>query len=414
MIKLRRAINYKAKSGMLSLVMGISLIIVFITSTLILAAYYFRVGNINMDVEDTLRDNAYFGTQLLLADEMVNDQQMLVDLFGEGQDSVRIELQSWGVYGLGYSAAFKSHRQEQVCFLTGAIPDEPGRGALYLADENQALQLAGSTFINGDVYLPKAGVRVAYIRGKPYTRDKMVYGQVLQSAHQVSGPNIHVLTYLYSLLNDAPKAAHEIPIRDSVVYSFLNRDPLLLLEPNGVVLESTIRGKVIVRSLKKITVSSAADLEDVILVAPEIEIEQGFKGKVQAFATDTLRVQDEVQLLFPSVVGLLGNSNSFMEIGDDSLIEGGVFSVSYNTPGIIKMNQRATLFGQLYTSGVLEFYGNVYGSVMCQKFLVRLGMGTFENHLVDVLLDSKFIKDDGFTGTHLLRTTRKGIVKWMQ
>ena len=47
---------------------------------------------------------------------------------------------------------------------------------MYLADQNKPLSLTGRTQITGNCYLPKAGVKRAYIEGKSFVGNKLING----------------------------------------------------------------------------------------------------------------------------------------------------------------------------------------------------------------------------------------------
>ena len=60
------------------------------------------------------------------------------------------------------------------------------------------------------------------------------------------------------------------------------------------------------------------DLYDVIISAPEIKIEKGFKGRVHLFASKKIALASEINLLFPSTLWV---HHTASEIKDDVAIE---------------------------------------------------------------------------------------------
>ena len=65
----------------------------------------------------------------------------------------------------------------------------------------------------------------------------------------------------------------------------------------------------IVQSSTKITVSPSAVLKDVILIAPEIEIQNNVISNFQAFASKRISIGESVQLQYPSALILNKNQD---------------------------------------------------------------------------------------------------------
>src|SRR5690606_33781370 len=63
-----------------------------------------------------------------------------------------------------------------------------------------------------------------------------------------------------------------------------------------------LTGHIIVHSQTKIVVSQTASLNDIVLIAPEIEIKDFVSGKFQAIATKIIDVGKQVQLDYPSAL----------------------------------------------------------------------------------------------------------------
>src|SRR5690606_12628712 len=62
----------------------------------------------------------------------------------------------------------------------------------------------------------------------------------------------------------------------------------------------SIKGNYIFISKDTINIDKSSYLEDVILVAPVIRIEDGFVGNLQAFASKTIEIGSNVMLNYPS------------------------------------------------------------------------------------------------------------------
>jgi hypothetical protein len=79
-----------------------------------------------------------------------------------------------------------------------------------------------------------------------------------------------------------------------------------------VVLTQEISGNFIIKSETSIRVTSASKLKDIILIAPEISIEDGVSGNFQSIANDKIEVGKKVQLSYPSAL-VINNDEKLIE-----------------------------------------------------------------------------------------------------
>ena len=122
-----------------------------------------------------------------------------------------------------------------------------------------------------------------------------------------------------------------------------------------------IVGNIILKAGKRIVVDASTHLVDAIIVAPEIVIKNGVKGKFQAFATKKILVGQNCLLEYPSVLAVIGNktqentnnpSSPNIEICKNSIVNGMVCYLNdakenrYNPQ--IKIHKTAQINGQVY------------------------------------------------------------------
>jgi hypothetical protein len=408
----------RVKGGMLSLVLSISLIIVFIAAALISLAFYFRVLNYDLDTDNKLSRNSFSGVHYLLSlYPQFPKQHLAIDLFDQGVDSVDLFVEPWGIFHIGYAKAFSKRRSEELCFIIGNKPDLTGTAALYLADENKPLQLAGQSVLTGHAFLPKAGIRKAYIKSKPLRAGKLMEGRMMESQAQLPELDPAIQQQLSLLLTSPYLNDSSITLDQSVIVRRFVQPSLIFHSDEEIVLRNKISGKVVIHSTKAVYIASSAVLENVVVIAPEIVIQNQFQGALQAFASDTLIVEDDVTLKFPSVVGLVGKQNSYMDIRRNVTMEGLVISCNPDLQGagIVSIGQGTRILGQVYANGSLIHQGNVHGNVMCRRLLANLPSGTFENHLIDATIDNRLVAQEDFLGIGIISSeTGVGVLKWLQ
>ena len=172
---------------------------------------------------------------------------------------------------------------------------------------------------------------------------------------------------------------------------------------------------IVVQSSSAIVIGASCFLENVILIAPKVSFESGFKGVVQVIASDTVLLSDSVVLNYPSSICLLGDATfPFVQLNPYSLIKGIVFvdnkqlTRGYNPN--IRIEKKAEIYGQVYCNGAVELKGNIKGSSYVDRFVLKTTSSYYENHLLDVS-----ITRDGFSPSFLgidifSNMNKKGII----
>ena len=189
-------------AGILSSVLAIALIIATLCASLISLAYYYRMATLQHTIVDRLENNAQSGINLLLATSDHSDasEGYWKDLFGQKQDSVWLHQKPWGVYQVGIARARTGNKSRQKVALFGRKPDQTGQSALYLVDEQRPLSIAGRTQLIGRCYLPKAGIKSAYINRIGYQGEQLVKGSTQESQSSLPKLSPDVVAHLRRLL----------------------------------------------------------------------------------------------------------------------------------------------------------------------------------------------------------------------
>lgn len=418
------------KAGSLFYAIIISLIIATTSSSFILSAYLRKIQADNFDINRLLHLNADSGFNLLLSKQsIVNiNQDQCIDLFGKGTDSVHLSRKQWGAYEIAISKAVSRNKQVIRIGQTGYFPNAADAYSLYLADEDRPLSLCGNTHIKGRAFLPKAGIKRAYIEGQSFTGNTLIDGEIKQSNPHLPEFNKTLLEFLQlgftkkSLAEDDSIITLQNGIAgDTINNSFLSKTLILKSEAPLFLTTGVYKGNIAIVSEKRITVSSTVVLNDILLFAPQIIIESGFKGNLQAFASDSLMVQKEVILRYPSVLGLIKYNNplspSHLILNENDTIAGTVFvykneSNAMQQTGLI-VPEKAQIIGQVYSNGYVDLKGKIYGSLMCNKIMLTTASSVYENHLLNGIIDVSMLPKC-YTGINLVEESMiKKTVKWL-
>jgi hypothetical protein len=402
----------------------ISVLAALLSGSLILSVYFSRLETDTYVMRDRLQHNAVSGIELLLSsqEEVREGEPVTIDLYNSGEDSVRLEKRSWGVYEMLSSCArWKQHEIKLSALAGGAIYRE--RFALYLADQDRPLSLAGNTVIRGDAYLPKAGVQHAYIEGQSYAGEKMIYGNMLPSAKTIPTFDQQLAGSLKDILSGNVQLQYSViamPAEDSLVHSFTGA-PLIIYSSQEIILVNKyISGYIMIISGKEIVVNKNTMLDNVLLAAPIIRIEDEFEGTLQAFASDTLLVGKDCRLDYPSALGIIRTVRSpdqmILSLGEETKVKGTVLgwqdSYDIRKNLLVSIGKECEITGQVYSNGLLDMQGAVNGNVTASRFLLRTPSSVYENHLLNAVID--ITKLPSYFGGPVMEKGNRRILKWIQ
>ena len=295
--------------------------------------------------------NAASGAELYLAGEIYleTDDSITVDLFRDGASFVDIALSKWGALDILLSKARATGMGCNSLFLTGFEPQEGDSTALYLADKGRYLSISGKTRLSGACFLPAGTAIISSIEGQPYLYKQIVTGGKYASKKNLPSLDEEIYRFAQMYLEGG---LHP----DDSVINLLSGDKHLLLrsftlaaivgksESELVISDSRIYGKVILISNRKITITADSKIEDAILIAPELEIQPGFKGSFQAFASKKIEVGDNCILEMPTVLSVLHGEQRYnpgdslqILIRDNCVVSGNVILNTYGLTCYMKL-----------------------------------------------------------------------------
>ncbi|HYG38268.1 MAG TPA: hypothetical protein VD908_06600, partial [Cytophagales bacterium] len=170
------------KANALFIVIIVSLVIGIFCSSLILVSYFQRLQVQKDQLIKKLDLNANSAINILLSgsDIFSYGEEKTMDLYGNDIDSVTIKKMLWGIFEIGSVNSFSKNFQKWKSIIYGYKLDDR-KCAIYLPDQNSPLSLGGSTFINGDCYLPESGVKRAYIEGQAFSFANLIQGTIKKS-----------------------------------------------------------------------------------------------------------------------------------------------------------------------------------------------------------------------------------------
>lgn len=403
------------RSSALYISVIISILIALICGSILLASFMYKMHESKLQRNERLNRNALSASILVMNESFPYDQVQRINLFENDRgDSAILEKRQWGVYELGLVTGFKNTDSVKKAFLIGYEANDTTT-ALYIADEDRPLSISGKARIEGNAYLPKSGIKAAYVGESSYEGKELVYGKVLESTRDLSVANTTLIGGLNELLKGFD-SQQEKTLPDSLTHSFFKDVKRIHLSPSSSLLSNNrISGNVIISSDSLIQVDALSSLDQVILVAPHVKISSGFKGRLQIIASDSISIESSVRLAYPSTLILIKPDTAGFQpklnIGENSVVQGQLFawekSRSQMMP-LISIGKGSIIKGEIWSKGYVQLGKNsrVNGSVSAIRLIANISSIIYENYLIDVLINRSSLSKY-YTGSKMFNSAGK-------
>ncbi len=409
------------KAAALYIVIIVSLLIAVISASLLTIAFYYRLEVQKKVRMDKLMTNMESGTAILLSESYnTNDEENVLDLYGDQRDSLILNKTRWGVFDLQMVKAFELKDTLKRSFLSGNVFKD--QGAIYLADEDRPLSVSGSTQITGNGELPKAGLKQAYVDGRPYEGKELIKGSIKSSGRELPALNDELLKRISDHLKPTIEGI-AFNIKDSVINSFFNKELIYKLQSGQQDIGPIkIKGKIILVSDTTIKISSSAVLEDVQIYAPAIVIESGFKGSCQLFARDSIIIGRDCDFLYPSFAGIFKPDSSTIQakLSLDSACHFSGMLLGHepkrtDLQTLISLGKNTLVNGEVYAGYIkVKRTASVQGKVYANRFIMQTPSTLYENYLIDITLNRKLLSKYYLSSPIFKRDkSNQKILKWL-
>jgi hypothetical protein len=202
-------------------------------------------------------------------------------------------------------------------------------------------------------------------------------------------------------------------------FSFDEIQPNYYFSSSGIEMNDSLSGNLIVHSAVKITITPEANLKDIIVMAPEIEILPGFKGRLQCVATHYIDVGEDSKLSYPSALVLAGREmDSLIVVRSGAIVEGYVMVAGYDaytgTNALFKIEKGAVFHGFGYINGAAEIEGSAWGHLSIREFRASEGRAVHQNYFFDGEIDRARCSIHMPALLSWGNNGRKVIAKWLQ
>lgn len=419
-----KMIRYSVKGYSLPFAIFIFVTVIILSGALILKAYQnYKVTN-RFFIMEKMESNAQSALNLIIVhpEDYPYQQSTSLSLYGEIMDSVTLQKEQWGAFDIVKSSSSYLGITRSHSALIGSYKCDSSSVALFVPEAGQSIALVGNVNISGICKLPISKFSQPSIEGRNFTGST---GASALSASSTRLPdltprlkNLRFESANIKLTNDKMVPFEELET-DTLSIPFFNDTAITIFSSNPIILDNkNISGKVMIFSEKSITINRTTKLSDVICFAPYIQVTDGFEGKCQLYASDSICIEESCVFKYPSVIGIHNKTEEHakLKFNKNSKLMGVAYLYSENSEksnDILQIESGSTIFGQVYSNKYTEIKGTINGSLYTNKLIVRTPSAIYENTLMDATIDISKLSQN-YVGVDILNEgTSGGVIKWL-
>lgn len=380
------------KAGSLLYAIYVCLILAILSSGLLYVFILNKNLSSRYDMQDRLieRCNSCFALYLSDKKQFQNNATQDISLFDDGI-RCHFELKRWGMYAkLMGKIYFKNDTIRKNALIGEVINDD--QMALYLGDFGEELKISGTTQIIGNVKLPKKGYETVNILGNQKINNPKIQGAVRNSSQEL--PKLELPGI--SQQNSEIISVDDLQYNTGNFNSFSNKTLEILVHRGESLDRLAIKGNYVINALDTLYIDANSKIEDVIIKAPKVVVEKGFKGSLQIFAKKEVVIEEEVQLSYPSCIVITNETllegGKRITIGKEASVYGGVVidakSFKDKQENELIIAEDALITGDLYCNGILELKGMVIGTVYAHKLQLKTDFSLYSDVLLNAKIDA--------------------------
>ncbi len=303
--------------------------------------------------------SALYCVDSLLAGE---SDSISVSLFGDVESEVGIKVHSWGLYEI-MTASVKTLPFSRLV-IYGRSSENSTKAALWVGDRKRALSIAGRTRIDGDVFASLNGINYTDLAGVPFSGEHIPAERLFVSTSALPSVDSSALERLDSLRGLRGKAWYHL--NDAEGYSSFQEQISFVYARDG---DKTFHlGGNRILYADKLTLGADSEVNGILVFARSAVIEEGFRGSLQLFCTDTVTVGRNVKLECPSGVLVSGADHPFVSLAGGSRVCGYVAVLNDGKVDsrleypCLRQKTGSVVDGLLYVDGSCELEGGVNGA----------------------------------------------------
>lgn len=359
--------------------------------------------------------NAYYNTleyNLIYNQSVVNYalNNNCIEEFSPQDEYIQAEISSRD-HGLFKILIVKTVFKNDTVTSTHMVGDKNlHKTGLYLSSMSKPLTYAGNVKLFGTTYLPSKKIESKIIDNNFNQIEQS--GQLMVSDFLKSN-SLELKNIVEGYMRESRQHCEPLTFQ-SKNNSFINKTSYLNVSKINSRMQ--FNGNVVIHAADTVKIEQGASLEDVIVSAPNIIIEKGFKGTLQALATNNILVKDSVTLEYPSALVMVSEGqNSNIDIHENVSIKGAIILAGASIQSVkmnkINISKNCKVLGDIYCDGVVELKSDIWGSVYTNGTSHTSPSGHYENLLCGIEINP-FQKPKYFVNVPIGKNRRfNGLVK---
>lgn len=422
---MNRLISKRTDGYSLPFAILIFIIVIILSSSLILTAYQKEIVIYRVILTEKLVTNANSALNILIAhsEKYPYNQEIHLSLYDSTQDSVILSKEQWGAFDILQATAHHKGQKKTLSAMIGSYTQDSSSIALFIPESGKSIALVGNVNIIGNCKLPEAKFTEGNVEGKIFTGKPIK--SLIKNSECILPPlneNITKLTLNQAMDTYMEYDSKIVPIddfkSDSLSVSFIADSTITLYSNKRIILNKKIlKGKIVIISKKSIIIEPSSNLSDVICFAPYIQINEGFCGNLQVYASDSITIKENCNLTYPSVIGINKEThgNAKLSIMQNSSLYGIAFMniTDEASKSVLNISKNSIIKGQVYSNSYTEIRGAIHGTLYTKKIILRTNSSVYENTIMDADINIHKLSNN-YIGTDLINEgTKGGVIKWI-
>lgn len=335
------------------------------------------------------------------------------------EDSPFLIKKNWGAFELAQSSetkqALSNSPFSRIAIMAPKFYDQP-LPQLYLDNTSNYFNISGDTRLEGQLKVPYRLIKTGNVAGYIFSGNR-----ILEQKLSLPDKTFPVFNNERSRFEDYMEFNNDslidtIPHR--LTHSFYKPTVTYFNQGTIELFETELKGNIKVVSETKIVVYNTSEIQDILLIAPIIEIKNGTRMTAHAIARDSIKLQERVSMAFPSSLTIPQNNFSEPQI---------IISKNVNFSGIIcqfsnpkenrfyphvYIDESVEIQGLVYNRGYTNLSGSVRGSIFTREFLAQERGTLYCNHLINGKIE---VPDSKNNFLKLFDTSNKNKtpIKWL-
>ncbi len=414
----------KLRSASLYYAIIVALIIALTCSAFISFIYFQLYEEQYYDLHNRLVSEVYSGIELSKSNSFQTGESARWQFSSVHNDSIEIKKIKWGIYDVVYCKAyFKKNHFEKSMLLGSKEKQQYSKIALYISNQQKAINIAGSIKIRGDVYLASNGFKRNYIDIRTPIATDYLKGNILLSNNALYSIDQTEFNNIIRQknINSNDSIVESTYLLNHSIYQSFSNNTIVIKSENDIHLSNiALQGNIKIICSKTVIIDKNTNIKDICIIAKHVIIRKDAELNAQFMISDSMRLEEHVTLNYPSSILLLDEnsisiSSRKLTIAKNCNIKGEIYFLNTHkkltNESYCLIEEGSKIEGLLYSDVNTSIYGEVYGTAFIDKPIVILNGAYYENQLLNATFDKSKLNTSFLWSPLLQSNTEKTTLK---